>query len=190
MAAKTNRENGFSATALTLIVVGVTVIGAIGWQIWWATKQSPMKSNSGTSQGTTANPTTSAAASNSAKKLVITGWNVELAPADGLAGLKVKSGSTQIAQADVRVFVTYDMQNLGPDCSGQAPDSRPLGAIIRSQTELPQPSTNSFIKSINGFFYYYSAPGQSCSPNHDTEVLQYKNVDKIKASLSTLKAST
>lgn len=181
MAVKTNQENGFSAIVVALIVVGVIIVGAIGWQIWWATRSNTAKNTPAATiqKSSQATPAKS-------KNLMISDWGVELTPDSSLSGLKTKPTTN----TDEKMFVTYDMQSLGEACSGTAPGSRPLGAIVKSSIELPQPSNNVFIKKINGTFYYYYGPSQSCSADHDAEVLQYKNVDKIKASLSTLKASS
>ncbi|HWZ66032.1 MAG TPA: hypothetical protein VNX65_04580 [Patescibacteria group bacterium] len=179
-------ETGFVVQGIMISLVVVAVLGFASWQ----SNRSRSSASTRTVQNEVANKpggSTIQPKTTTAKKtvrLVIAEWGVELTPAAELNNLTVKPTS----QPDEMMFMTDDMQKLAPTCSGTAQGSRPLGAINRSHTELLEPSNNKFIKKIKDEFYYYYVPAAACSPDNNIATMQYKNLDRVKASLDSMRA--
>ena len=115
------KKAGFGGIGLLVTLVTVAVIGIVAWRIY-----------------TSAEHSNSQQSDQNAGYLVIDAWSVRLKPVEGLIGLRATNRNSQIPQVDEMMLVTDDMLKLDKACSGEAEGSRPLGALVRTQTQIEQ----------------------------------------------------
>lgn len=179
------QQTGFTIVLAVAIVIAVVAIGGmIAWRVFGTSQRSNDQA-----QHSTAPSSNQTQQDSNAGYVVIKNWGVRLKPADGLVGLQVLSRASTLAGADEVMFMTDAMQKLNAACSGATEGSRPLGALVRTQTAIAQPGNKQLLKNINGYFYYYYAPASSCSPDADNEAMQTANLTKVKDSLNSLEAA-
>jgi hypothetical protein len=195
-----NRQQGFGAALVLVVVATIVVAGLIGWNVY-SNKKSSVSNPAQTSGQTSMNPATTnpqttqpAQVDANAEYVVIKEWGVRFKTVDGLKDVVYAvDPSFHSGNLEYIKFSTKALAQFGVSCSEKG--IAPLGGLMRSK--IRQDFDQAFPghpQMIDDYYYEYSGAQSACSDigasnEKVVDDLQTKTNSLFRPSIKTLEAA-
>ena len=197
------QRSGFAHMVIIVVILGVALVGALGFIFYqnFVQKKTDSVAKTETQQSTSnknsqseSNKSDTGQASIADKDyLTISDWGVRFKIPSETGSKEIKYYKGLASKGDVYLFTTSEVENLGGNCAYSSTDYWvPLATVIKS-TQTPQEDesiqgyTGKLVAHLGDVYYYYQSPQSSCSNNNTS--LQTEDIAVIRQLVMSLEKS-
>lgn len=186
MLGKTNRDAGFGAVGLIIIVLCLLVLGLIGWRVYEANRSQQSTTNTPNQTKKVPDPTPEAVDPN-VGYVVIKEWGVRFRPVKGLDDVIYSADGDKQAM----IFSTAALSKYGENCGADSTSHAPLGRLYRTHGDKDDALRLStlYAAQVGEYYYQLTGPQSVCSVDSSASELQTESLSLIKQSMQSLEAA-